>query len=456
MKLPAFPTYLQMRDWQLRGLTAYHQAALKNFMNYVTPGAGKTIYALRLGHDLLSDDTCREMHVVVHTDHLRNQWFAAAEALGIPITVWTYQQIAADPAWVHSETARSRRALVVFDEIHHAADNQKWGDALALAFQDAQRRVGLTGTPFRNDEKRIRYVRYEKGVGQTDFNYSYSEALRDGIVRPVFFPLVGGEAKWKVGDQEFTKLMVDKLSQADSARRLKAILSPRGKWLPATIEHAHFKLMEVRETHPEAGGLIVVSDQSQAEVAARLVQRVTGTKAEVAISNYSDASERITAFRESTTPWLVAVKMISEGVDIPRLRVGVYATNVTTELFFRQWVGRYVRVQAGLEEQSAYLYLPHDPTLAEYAKSLAEQRQHVIRMQEAERRDGFLRAAPTMQALELLAATATIGDVIAGGESFTQEELAAAAAMKAALGLGYLPNEVVARIMRAMKSEGAL
>ncbi|MFN8452457.1 MAG: DEAD/DEAH box helicase family protein [Anaerolineae bacterium] len=453
MRLLPFPLQPSAREWQLRGMTAYARAALKNFLAYVTPGAGKTYFSLRIVHDLLSADECRDTAVVVHTNHLREQWLAAAEWANVPMTVWTYQQIAADPAWVRSETTRSRRALVIFDEVHHAADKQQWGDGLAYAFQDAHRRLLLTGTPFRHDEKRIRYVRYEQGVGQSDFVYSYADALRDGIVRPVFFPLIGGQAKWKIGDDEFTGLFGGKVNRADASRLLRSAINPGSGWLRDVIGHAHARLLEVRETHPDAGGLIVAQDQDHAERVARLVGRVTGTKADVAISNYADASRRITAFKESDTHWLVAVRMISEGVDIPRLRVGIYATNVVTELFFRQWVGRYVRVMPGLEEQSAYLYLPNDPALTGFARALAEERRHVLRAQETATREGAPRAAASALSIELLEATAAIGDVIAGGETFSQEELQAAAAMKAQLGLGYLPNEVVAKIMRAMRAQ---
>lgn len=452
MTIQPFPTYIHLRDWQLRAETAYHEAALKNFLAYVTPGAGKTIYALKIGHALLVERVILEIAVVVHTDHLRNQWLATATALSIPLTVYTYQETAKNPDWVHGNVTRARRVLVIFDEIHHAADNQQWGDALGVAFKDAVRRLLLTGTPFRHDEKRIRYVRYERNVGQADFSYGYAEALKDGIVRPVFFPLIGGESQWKIGDQEFTKAFGDKLSQRDAQRRLRTALNTRGKFLPEMVARAHHKLMEVRAGHPDAGGLIVASDQSHAEGIARMVERVTGTRSDVAISNYRDASDRISAFKESDTPWLVAVRMISEGVDIPRLRVGVYATNVTTELFFRQWVGRYVRVQPDLKEQSAYLYLPNDPILADFARSFAEERQHILRLGDPEHMHP-LNHLPRVYAepLEAVNAFATMGDVIAGGETFTQDELLEAERMKHALGLGYLPNEVVAKIMRAMR-----
>src|SRR5207237_7234135 len=83
-------------------------------------------------------------------------------------------------------------------------------------------------------------------------------------------------------------------------------------------------------------------------------------------------------------PWLVAVRMVSEGVDIPRLRVGVYATTTTTELFFRQAVGRFVRWTRGVPRQRAWLYIPDDPRLRQHAAGVAEQRRHSLRKREGD------------------------------------------------------------------------
>jgi superfamily II DNA or RNA helicase len=80
--------------------------------------------------------------------------------------------------------------------------------------------------------------------------------------------------------------------------------------------------------------------------------------------------------------------MVSEGVDIPRLRVGVYASTVVTELFFRQAVGRFVRWTRGLASQKAYVYLPDDPRLRQHAFQIAEARRHVLRPP-ADRDDEF-------------------------------------------------------------------
>lgn len=453
MNLRPFPTFIQLRAWQERALEEYHALSQKNFLAFITPGGGKTIFALRLAHDLLHDGAIRNVIVVVHTDHLRAQWLDVAELLSIPLEVQTYQQIASYPS--NYTVTVAQRVLVVLDEIHHAADSQMWGDGVRFAFELAKRRLLLTGTPFRHDSKCIPFLRYVKGVAQADFSYGYGEALRDGIVRPVYFPVIGGEARWKIGDDEITRGFDERLSQKDAARRINTALKPNGLWIAQTIRAAHTRLLSLRESgHAHAGGLIVASDQAHAKSLARIVQKVTETTPVIATSSYKDATQRITEFRESDTHWIVAVRMISEGVDIPRLRVGIYATNVVTELFFRQWVGRYVRVIAGLDEQSSYLYIPADARLIEYARARAEERLHVLREQAEKREREYLqREANAVEPVEFVAveATAEMGSVIVGDESFSAEELLEAERLKHALGLGHLPNEAVAKIMRAMR-----
>jgi hypothetical protein len=74
--------------------------------------------------------------------------------------------------------------------------------------------------------------------------------------------------------------------------------------------------------------------------------------------------------------------MVSEGVDIPRLRVGVYATNTITDLFFRQAVGRLVRWTGASARQTAYMFIPDDARLRTFAGGIAEQRRHSLRRQQ--------------------------------------------------------------------------
>jgi superfamily II DNA or RNA helicase len=121
-------------------------------------------------------------------------------------------------------------------------------------------------------------------------------------------------------------------------------------------------------------------DQDHARWVAALVEKRTGTKASVAVSDDPAASRTIQSFaRQRREQWLVAVNMVSEGVDIPRLRVGVYGTNVLTEMYFRQVVGRFVRMQPEVPTpQRAWLYVPKDPVLVRYARQIKAERDHVL------------------------------------------------------------------------------
>src|SRR5207302_6169381 len=152
-----------------------------------------------------------------------------------------------------------------------------------------------------------------------------------------------------------------------------------GEWLPAVLGWAVAQLTEVRSHHPEAGGLVIAADQAHARgIAALLHDRYGVGRPVVATSDDPEASARIARFAADRSPWLVAVRMVSEGVDIPRLRVGVYATPTTTELFFRQAVGRIVRWMPGVRGQRAWLFLPDDVRLRWYASRIAAARYHWI------------------------------------------------------------------------------
>ena len=124
---------------------------------------------------------------------------------------------------------------------------------------------------------------------------------------------------------------------------------------------------------------MIATDQDHAQGIARMLRHRFNTPAEVVVSDDPTASRKIADFAHNDRPWLVSVRMVSEGVDIPRLRVGVYATTTSTELFFRQAVGRFVRFQAGLASQKAYVYVPDDPRLRSHAFQIAEARRHVLR-----------------------------------------------------------------------------
>ena len=390
---------VQLRPWQREAFDKFAASEQADFLAVATPGAGKTTFALACARWALSTER-RRLVIVAPTTHLKTQWAQAAHRMGLHVDhhwspadgvakdvhgiVTTYQQVST------ADTAKKLRgvandAFVVLDEVHHAGDERAWGDGVRTAFELANRRLSLSGTPFRSDTNSIPFVRYEEtgagGEAQPDFTYGYADALRDGgVVRPVYFPRFDGMMEWSAPDGTILSANFhDDLDRTGASHRLRAALSMQGDWLPAVIDQAHERLMAIRRTQPDAGALAIASDQDHARDIARLIRNKYKVEAEIVISDDPDASKKIAAFAKSSRPWLVAVRMVSEGVDIPRLRVGVYASTVVTELFFRQAVGRFVRWTRGLASQKAYVYLPDDPRLRQHAFQIAEARRHVLR-----------------------------------------------------------------------------
>ena len=368
-----------------------------DFLAVATPGAGKTTFALTCARWALAQQR-RRLIVVAPTSHLKVQWSLAAHRLGLQLDpewtpnggiakdvhgiVTTFQQVATgDTANVLRGVAND--AFVILDELHHAGDEKAWGDAVRLAFSTAHRRLCLSGTPFRSDTAAIPFVRYDDGQAFADYEYGYGEALRDGgVVRPVYFPRVDGHMEWSAPDGAvLSASFQDELGRDGMSQRLRAALSLEGEWLPHVLEQAHERLTYLRDSHPDAGGLVIATDQEHAHAIARLIRTRFGTPADVVVSDDPGASKKIAAFAHTDAPWLVSVRMVSEGVDIPRLRVGVYATTVSTELFFRQAVGRFVRWQSGSpgRSQKAFVYLPDDVRLRTHAFQIMESRRHVLR-----------------------------------------------------------------------------
>ena len=388
-----------LRGWQKDAYHEYFRLSRRDFLLVATPGAGKTAYALTVAAELLARREIAFVTVVTPTEHLKHQWAAAAARFGIAIdsayrnaqgragadfagVAVTYAQVAAHPA-LHRQRTENRRTLVIFDEIHHAGDALSWGDAVKEAFDPARRRLALTGTPFRSDANPIPFVTYldEPDGGRrsaSDYVYGYGPALEDGVVRPVIFLAYSGEMSWRTraGD-ELTATLGTPMTKDQIAQAWRTALDPAGEWVSRVLEAADRRLTEVRRGMPDAGGLVIAGDHEDARAYAALLRGLTGQRPVVVLSDDKAASKKISAFATSGDRWMVAVRMVSEGVDIPRLAVGVYATSVSTALFFAQAVGRFVRARR--RGETASVFLPSVPVLLSYAAELEAERDHVLR-----------------------------------------------------------------------------
>jgi superfamily II DNA or RNA helicase len=391
---------LPLRAWQRAAFEGWDAGRPSDSLIVATPGAGKTRFATRVAHALLKDGNAGRVIVVVPREHLKAQVARAMVGAGIMLdhkfsnasrtlardvhgAVVTYQQVCAAPR-LYRQLCRepgNGGVAAVLDEIHHAGDDATWGKALKDAFDPASHRVALSGTPFRSDGTAIPFVRYDRGLSSADFAYDYAAALRDGVCRALVFALHGGEAEWIARDGMVMSATFDTALQdkRHHSERLRTMLT-QDEWIGDVLMRAHLRLMSVRaEGHRDAAGLVAAMNQDHARAIAALMERRLGVTPAIVVSDLADASERIAAFAHSTDPWIVAVHMVSEGVDIPRLRVGVYASNVVTELYFRQFCGRFVRTIDGVNDPEAYVFLPDDARLRMLAHGITVDVRHGLR-----------------------------------------------------------------------------
>jgi superfamily II DNA or RNA helicase len=420
---PSYPqrapwgTAERLRAWQAEALDLYFAldgpdgagGGPRDFLAAATPGAGKTTFALRLASELLRRRIVERIVVVAPTEHLKSQWSDAAARVGIRLdpafsnshvaparhyhgVAVTYAQVAVK-ASVHQRLTLDQRTLVILDEVHHGGDALSWGDALRESYHRATRRLLLSGTPFRSDTAPIPFVEYhpdEKGirVSRTDYAYGYRRALEDGVVRPVIFLVYAGTMRWrtKAGDEMEAQLGQDNTKDVTS-QAWRTALDPEGEWIPAVLRSADRRLTEVRAQVPDTGGLVIATDQTAARAYAAILREITGEAPTVVLSDEPESSSRIDEFARGASRWMVAVRMVSEGVDVPRLAVGVYATSASTPLFFAQAIGRFVRARR--RGETASVFLPNVPQLLALAGELERERDHALD-RESDRDDEWL------------------------------------------------------------------
>ncbi|MFA7312687.1 MAG: DEAD/DEAH box helicase family protein [Shewanella sp.] len=382
---------MQLRQWQLecvkRALEHFHDAH-RHFLCLATPGAGKSIMAAEVAAKLFEDDLidfvlCFSPSVNISqgmkqtfSSRLSCRFDGVIGSIGCS---YTYQGMLAfkEDFW---QLLKRNRVLVIFDEIHHCAgssleDANAWGEEILLNIQDqAQYTLALTGTPWRSDQAPIVLSRYTDPDNQIqcDYVYGLKEAVADGVCRSPRIVLIDNDKILVTDEENETKTYscLDDLFKCSSVSYQSIIKNHEA--ILHTLALATDKLGMIKQSNPNAAGLIVASSISHAAYIFNMLKTEFSETAQIVTYKEDDPSLKINEFRNGTTNWIVSVGMISEGTDIPRLQVCCHLSRVKTELYFRQVLGRILRTNNSANQQ-AWLYTFAEPKLVEFANRIAEE-----------------------------------------------------------------------------------
>lgn len=381
---------MKLRKWQKECVRLAFEKYKNNrhFMCLATPAAGKTRMAAVLAKQLKTNGLidfviCFSPSITVansikatFSDVLDARFDGVIGAVG---KSYTYQSMLYlnEEFW---EILANYKVLVIFDEIHHCAGDSEgnvnaWGEPILSYIKNkATYTLALSGTPWRSDTLPITLSEYSDPDGKIkcDFVYGLSQAINDKVCRKPNIVLIDNEniviTKKEVDSQTFTsfielfnKNIISYSELVQNTTALKYILG-----------RAIDKLKTIRLENGNAGGLIVASSVIHANDIHNLMTLYFNQDAIVVTHKQANAADIINNFRKSQQAWVISVGMISEGTDIPRLQVCCHLSRVKTELYFRQILGRILRITQTSNEK-AWLYTFSEPSLSEFAHRLNQE-----------------------------------------------------------------------------------
>jgi superfamily II DNA or RNA helicase len=411
---------IRLRPWQQDALEQAEKWLVderkdRHFLINAAPGAGKTIAACVIAERLIRLNEIDRVVVIAPRSEIVNQWAedfkrvtgrymgkvtggdGDIESLGIDVcATWAAVQRLADG---FQAVCRRSRTLLICDEHHHAAVKAAWGEGADSAFKDANFVLILTGTPIRSDRKQSVWLAYDDD-GAIDhpeegtYTLTYGEAVDLNYCRPVTFHR--HEGLFTVDLEDGDSISVSSKSPAELSDELKRVpglqralnfyrlactpqfeadnKTPLLSGYQATmLDYASQKLTDLRYRMPDAGGLVIAPTIEMAEYMVKLIGQIEGEEPVLVHSQAANSENKIRAFRQTDKRWIVSVAMISEGVDIKRLRVLVYLPNALTELAFRQAIGRVVRTHGPDDDTRAYIVMPSFDILEAYARRVEDE-----------------------------------------------------------------------------------
>lgn len=381
----------QLRNWQRRCIDkALEQfKSTPHFFCQATPGAGKTRMAAELASRLLGQGKIDLVLCFAPSCQVVEGFRASFAAvlgrrfdgqLGAAGAAFPYQAMEyRDEAFWQLLT--DYRVFAVFDEIHHCAGHDlslsnSWGQQILQRIQDrATFTLALSGTPWRSDDRPIALARYSSPEGHLicDYRYGLKEAITDQVCRAPRIVLLDNQ-KVKLTeelDTECTVRMFPSIAKllGESPVTYEELLR-HDEVIDQLLSRGCSKLDELRLIKLDAAGLVVATDIEHAQQIARALE-ARGDDCRIVTNITPAAQQVINEFRHSNCRWIIAVGMISEGTDIPRLQVCCYLSRIRTELHYRQVLGRVLR-RTGEPDDQAWLFMLAEPALKCMAERIAD------------------------------------------------------------------------------------
>ncbi|MBF4443141.1 DEAD/DEAH box helicase, partial [Vibrio anguillarum] len=270
------------------------------------------------------------------------------------------------------------RVFVVFDEIHHCSGSEMeganaWGQQILSKVQGlATYTLALSGTPWRSDSLAIVMAEYSDPDGQllVDYQYSLKQAIEDRVCRSPKIVLVDNEHLTITGSKEVQSFssILELLKQTKTS--YQSIIH-NDEAMEYLLGLGCNKLASIRLESPNAGGLVVAASVQHAKKIQKILVTQFHQSAAIVTYRHDEPLSEINAYRHGNTEWIVSVGMISEGTDIPRLQVCCHISSVKTELYFRQVLGRILRVNDE-PNQEAWLFTFAEQSLIEYSERIEQ------------------------------------------------------------------------------------
>ena len=398
-------TNLTLRNWQKKCLEVLRNGVSNNqksFSVVACPGSGKTVLQAAFASYLINEGLVDCVINVVPSDTLRSGNAEVFNSLfGLTLSTakpgiedapsgysTTYQMITRRGNvydLLRHTAGKGKRYVLIADEVHHGStsDLSQYGSGIEHLMSNASYSLLLSGTMWRTDGHQIAGVNYkaddalEKSVAEPDFVYSMSDATQDDVVAPVLFTELSAGVAVQNSKTTYERIAVVKYNPNKAAiDAYRHVINPEGTFCSELLEQAVDALNSKRTDHAALGtsvippaGLVIASTKDAAGKISDLLQSLTGESPVVVHGDIPDSKNLIKQFKDGDLPnkWMVAVGMVSEGVDIPRVKVIAYLTSSRTELLFHQIVGRAMRVRrkecGSVLKEEAQVFLPASPDL---------------------------------------------------------------------------------------------